>query len=176
MSTLLMLAGVGMVEAVVWLFRMRTSMATSVWASTLAGFLVCLTRIGFVMIGVSAMMANLPWWQVVGAYAVPATAATAAAHWWTELKDQALKSTIRWCGLGLANTAVCWLQVIWPSKDQSWADRFPITLVGMSATDWILVACGGGSLAVSLFYAFLAVAMARHIRKGKAQQGSKHHV
>lgn len=118
MSTLLMLAGVGMVEAVVWLFRMRTSMATSVWASTLAGFLVCLTRIGFVMIGVSAMMANLPWWQVVGAYAVPATAATAAAHWWTELKNEALKNAIRWCGFGLANTAVAWLQVIWPSKGQ----------------------------------------------------------
>ncbi len=83
---LLTLAVLGIVEAVVWLFRMRTARHPSAIVSGIAAFLVTVTRLLFVYLGASAAMSSLPIWECVAAYAIPATLATVAAHHWAEGK------------------------------------------------------------------------------------------
>jgi hypothetical protein len=77
---LLLLALIGIAEAVVWLYRCRTASGTNPWASSLAALGVTVTRLLFVWAGASAVMADTPWWHALPAYAIPATCATFVAH------------------------------------------------------------------------------------------------
>lgn len=76
--TLLLLALVGMAEAVVHQSRYRatfgTPLSVGVWT-----LLLCLLRVGFVALGVSVMLRE-QWALALFAYAVPAAVTTAVAR------------------------------------------------------------------------------------------------
>jgi hypothetical protein len=84
--TLLLLAALGIVEAVAYLWRYRTAVDRFSWQSVASTFGVCSTRIAFVAAGASAVMNSEPWYWLVAAYAIPATAATAVVHWFADSK------------------------------------------------------------------------------------------
>lgn len=80
MPELLTLSILGVVEAVVLLYRMRTAVGACRWRSAAATLAVTVTRILFVLVGASAALSAVPWWQAVVCYAIPATLATALVH------------------------------------------------------------------------------------------------
>ncbi len=80
MTALAILALVAVLEAVVWLDRLRTARGASAWRSGLSAFLVTLTRVLFLWAGVQAVMRDAPAWAVITAYCVPAALATVAVH------------------------------------------------------------------------------------------------
>jgi len=82
------LAALGIIEAVAYLWRYRTAVDRFSWQSVASTFLVCATRIAFVAAGASAVMNREPWYLLVAAYAIPATAATAAVHCWADRKPK----------------------------------------------------------------------------------------
>lgn len=79
-TPLILLAGIGIIESVVWLYRCRTANGSSAFHSALAAFLITSTRLGFVWIGASAVLAATPWWAALGSYVIPATIGTWIAH------------------------------------------------------------------------------------------------
>jgi hypothetical protein len=81
---LVLLAVLGVVEAVVWLWRMRTHRHESALVSGLAAGAVTCTRLVFVYVGATAVMAAVPVWAALAAYVLPASIATAVAHWWAD--------------------------------------------------------------------------------------------
>lgn len=78
--TLVYLAIIAVVEAVVHLWRYRTANEPSAFISGASTATVCMTRVAFLAAGVGAMLKAVPFWQVVGAYVVPATVVTVIAH------------------------------------------------------------------------------------------------
>jgi hypothetical protein len=84
--SLLYLALLGIIEAIVWLWRMRTHRHESPLVSGIAAGAVTLTRLLFVYVGATAVMASIPVWQALAAYCLPATLATILAHWWADRK------------------------------------------------------------------------------------------
>lgn len=78
--SLVLLAVIGVVEALVYIDRIRTAIGGSVWRSALSALLVTCTRIAFVIVGAGAVMAQTSWWWCVVCYAVPATLATVLVH------------------------------------------------------------------------------------------------
>ncbi len=80
MATILILALLGVSEALAWLWKMRTAVAASYWHSAASTALVSVLRVVFVLTGAHAVLRDTPWWMAVGAYAGPATAATLIAH------------------------------------------------------------------------------------------------
>lgn len=84
--TLILLALIGIIESVVWLYRCRTANATNEIHSALAALGVTTTRLAFVWVGASAVLAATPWWLALGAYCGPATAGTWLAHRWMEAR------------------------------------------------------------------------------------------
>jgi uncharacterized protein (DUF983 family) len=73
--TLVLLAAVAVLEAVVYQNRYRATHGTPV-AAGLWTFAVCVLRVAFVAMGVSAAMSGEHWLGVVLAYAVPAAIVT----------------------------------------------------------------------------------------------------
>ncbi len=82
--TLILLALIGSVEAVVYLVRYRTAHHPSAMVSAASTFTVATMRILFVVVGAQSLMRGEPWWALVAAYAIPATVATHLAHGWLE--------------------------------------------------------------------------------------------
>lgn len=83
MSSLLLLAGVGVAEGLVWLWRLRAGRGSSVWHVAGSTLVLCGLRVAFVAGGVSAVLAGDGW--LGGAvYAVSAAVATGLAHVWAE--------------------------------------------------------------------------------------------
>lgn len=82
--SLVMLALLGVVEAVVWLWRMRTHRHESAVVSALAAGAVTVCRLLFVYAGASAVLAAVPVWQALAAYVLPAAVATGIAHRWAD--------------------------------------------------------------------------------------------
>lgn len=80
MTTSALLAAVGSAEAVVFYFRYRCGDKHSAAWVALWTFLVCVLRVAFVGLGVSVVLAGVPWWVAVLAYAVPASVVTALTH------------------------------------------------------------------------------------------------
>lgn len=80
MATILILALLGVTEALAWLYKMRTAVGASYWHSAASTALVSVLRVVFVLTGANAVLRDTPWWMAIGAYAVPATAATLIAH------------------------------------------------------------------------------------------------
>lgn len=78
--TLVYLAIIAVVEAVVHLWRYRTANEPSAFISGASTAMVCMTRVAFLAAGVSAMMQAVPFWEVVAVYVVPATVCTVIAH------------------------------------------------------------------------------------------------
>jgi hypothetical protein len=82
--SLVLLAMLGVVEAVVWLWRMRTHRHESAVVSALAAGAVTVCRLLFVYAGASAVLAEVPVWQALAAYVLPAAVATGIAHRWAD--------------------------------------------------------------------------------------------
>jgi hypothetical protein len=78
--TPLLLALVGSAEAVVFYFRYRCGDQHSALWVAFWTLLVCVLRVAFVGLGVSAVLAGVPWWLAVLAYAVPAAVVTGFVH------------------------------------------------------------------------------------------------
>jgi len=87
--TLLLLAAMGIIEAVVYLWRYRTAVDRFSWQSVASTFGVTATRVGFVVVGASAVFNSEPWYWLILAYAVPATVATAVVHWFADGRQAA---------------------------------------------------------------------------------------
>lgn len=85
--TLLLLAIVGAVEAVVYQGRYRATHG-SVLAAGFTTSLVCVLRVAFVTLGVAAVMREQWAWAIV-AYAVPAAIVTAAVRWFELRRERA---------------------------------------------------------------------------------------
>ncbi len=71
-----MLGALGVLEAIVWLWRMRTAVTAGRLVSAAATLATTITRVLFVILGASSVMREEPAWAVVLAYAIPATIAT----------------------------------------------------------------------------------------------------
>jgi hypothetical protein len=77
---LIMLAAVGIVEAIVYPWRYRAAVNGSRWENAASAFILTIMRIAFVWLGASAVMKDTPWPLALGVYAVPATLATLWFH------------------------------------------------------------------------------------------------
>lgn len=75
-GTLAMLAGVAVVEAVVYLHRYRSAVTASRWVSAASSLATSACRVVFVLVGVGAAMREVPVWAVLAAYCLPAAGAT----------------------------------------------------------------------------------------------------
>jgi hypothetical protein len=76
MTPALLIPLIAVAEAVVYHWRYVAATRGSPERNAVLTFVVAALRVGFVLGGVSAIMANVPAWQVVLAYAVPAGLAT----------------------------------------------------------------------------------------------------
>lgn len=76
------LAAIGMLEAAVYLYRLRTGAHahTPRAHNAMATALVCTTRVLFVIVGAGAVMRDAPVWAVLVAYVLPATLASDLCH------------------------------------------------------------------------------------------------
>ena len=77
---------IGIVEAIVYLFRYRTASERSAWVSAFWSFAICVTRILFVYLGASAVIAGTSWFWSIVCYGGAATATTGLLHEWLELR------------------------------------------------------------------------------------------
>lgn len=75
--TLAMLAGLGVLEALIYVWRMRTAVGSSRWQSAASTFLVCASRVAFVRLGISGEMQAQDAMVVVLVYGIPPAIATA---------------------------------------------------------------------------------------------------
>lgn len=80
MTHLLLLALIGIIESVVHLFRYRTAGEPSHWVSAGWGMAIAATRLGFIWIGASAVLAEASPWAGLLAYCVPVGITTALLH------------------------------------------------------------------------------------------------
>lgn len=87
MTTLPLLAAIGVIEALVYLDRIRTATAKSVWRSALSAFMVATSRIAFIIVGAGAVMRDTPWPLAMLWYVLPATLATVLVHWHLERRN-----------------------------------------------------------------------------------------
>lgn len=79
--SMLLLAIVAVLEAVVWLWRFRAGIGASRWNAAISTVAVCATRVAFLAAGVSAALAGD---MLVGGlvYCASAGAATFVVHGW----------------------------------------------------------------------------------------------
>lgn len=88
MSNLLLLALIGFVEAIVFLFRYRTANDRSPWVSALSTFCICTTRLCFVFLGAKAVMTGSPLvWSII-VYGGAATITTGLLHEYLERRKE----------------------------------------------------------------------------------------
>lgn len=84
MTSALMLSAIAMVEAVVYLVRIRTAAGRSHWRSAASNCSVTFVRIVFLIAGVSAVMKDVHPALLIVAYCVPSTIMTFVLHRWLE--------------------------------------------------------------------------------------------
>lgn len=77
---LLLLAFVGIAEAVIYHFRYRSAVKDCAFTAGKWATWVCITRIAFTYLGVSSVIAGEPLVLCVLAYALPAGVATSITH------------------------------------------------------------------------------------------------
>lgn len=88
------LAAIGMLEAAVYLYRLRTGHADAPRLhNALATALVCATRVLFVAVGAGAVMRDAPMWAVVLAYVPPATLASDLCHRFSSSRTASRRTT-----------------------------------------------------------------------------------
>ena len=88
MNSILALALIGFIEAIVFLFRYRTANERNSWMSALTTFCICVTRICFVFFGVKAVMTETSLMIVILAYAGTATLTTGVLHEFLERRKE----------------------------------------------------------------------------------------
>lgn len=86
--TLLWLALIAAVEAVIFLFRYRTANERSALVSAFMSFLISTMRIVFVLVGASAVLSGESWVTAIIVYAGVATITTGILHEWLERRKE----------------------------------------------------------------------------------------
>lgn len=77
---LLLLSVLGVIEAVVLLYRYRSAVKDSASSSAFWTFNTCAVRLAFIYTGVQAVMKDIPWVYAILAYCIPASAITYLIH------------------------------------------------------------------------------------------------
>lgn len=88
MINLLLLALIGFIEAIVFLFRYRTANDRSPWISALSTFCICTTRLCFVFLGAKAVIAESPLIWAIILYGGVATITTGVLHEYLERRKE----------------------------------------------------------------------------------------
>ena len=76
----MLLAMLGVCEAVAHTRRLAVAVRSSAMMAAVAAGCICVLRMVFVWMGVSAFLADGAWWFSVAAYVIPAAVATGVVH------------------------------------------------------------------------------------------------
>lgn len=86
--TIVWLILIGFIEAIVYLVRYRTATSRNAWISAASSMAICITRVWFVFIGATAVIAETNLVTATLAYGISATITTGVLHEWLERRKE----------------------------------------------------------------------------------------